>query len=210
MSNGTTSRIALGAVAQATLRIMIASYFLAVALNIIPGTDLALLFSWAIPPIWAGALAAAIVFLLSFMVMIAVHTRVAALLLGLMVFYTSYLTMVELGVERELGAFWRDLALIAALLLTYSDAQPGVRDRRGPIHRHVAPRRVTLGLDIPAGRHATPVGPATAEPTPAPRSHAPTSSAHRPMPSPAPRAPINQAAVEPDIVNIFLDEDQYA
>ena len=58
MGNGTMDRVIFNVAAQTVLRILIASYFLAVALNIIPGTDLALLFSPILPQTFAAATAA--------------------------------------------------------------------------------------------------------------------------------------------------------
>jgi hypothetical protein len=59
-----------------------------------------------------------------------------------MTFFASYLTMLSLGVADELASFWRDLALIAALVLTYSDHDPAERRSRNIVRRHVMPRRV--------------------------------------------------------------------
>jgi len=142
MANGTSDSVTFDAAAQTALRILIASYFLAAALGLIPGTDLAVLFSAVLPDPTDSALAAGLVFIFSFMIMIGLHTRVAALMLAMMTFYSSYLTMVSLGVEHELGAFWRDLALIAALLLTYSEPKIGSQQRRRLVRRTVTPRRV--------------------------------------------------------------------
>jgi uncharacterized membrane protein YphA (DoxX/SURF4 family) len=111
--------------ARALLRVIIGSYFLAVALALIPGTDLAILFSGVLPHPYDGALAMGLVFALAFMVMLGHATRVAALVMAMITFYASYLTMLQLGVADELGSFWRDLALIAGLLLTYSDDADG-------------------------------------------------------------------------------------
>lgn len=114
-------RAFINATAQSVLRLIIGSYFLAVALHLIPGTDLGILLSGVLPSPFDSAIATGMVFTLAFMVMLGRATRLAALLLALMTFYASYLTMLALGVGDELGSFWRDLALIAALLLTYSD-----------------------------------------------------------------------------------------
>lgn len=98
MQDGTANRVRMNLAGQTVLRMLIASYFIAVSLRIIPGTDLGLLFSAVLPAPWNAAFAAGMVFLLSFMIMLAVYTRVAALILALMTFYASYLAMVELGV----------------------------------------------------------------------------------------------------------------
>ena len=62
------------------------------------------------------------------MVLIGVGRRVAALLLSLLLFWASYLTMY---MGNDLGAFWRDLALIGGLLLTV-DLKNTARDD-GPV-----------------------------------------------------------------------------
>lgn len=146
MSQGTADRVTFNVAAHTALRVMIASYFLAVALTIIPGTDLSLLFAPVLPAPYSGATAAGLVFIFSFMIMIGMATRVAALIIALMTFYASYLTMIALGVENELGSFWRDIALIAALLLTYSEPELRSRRRRRLIHRNIVPRRVNAIL----------------------------------------------------------------
>jgi uncharacterized membrane protein YphA (DoxX/SURF4 family) len=161
MSQGTADRVVFNTAAQTTLRILIASYFIAVALQIIPGTDLAALFSPVLPAPYDGAFAAGVVFILSFMVMMGVATRVAALIIALMTFFASYLAMVALGVEEELGAFWRDIALIAALLLTYSEPAVGSRHRRRIVTRIVTPRRIDASERVVITPRAPRPAPAT-------------------------------------------------
>lgn len=143
MTNPTAERITLNATAQNLLRIVIASYFLAVALNLIPGTSLTVLAEQVLPVDVAAPLSAMIVFALAFLVMIGLYMRPAALILGLMTLFASYLHMIELGVVDELGTFWRDLVLIAALMLTYAENVPRDQRMRGAIRRKVTPRRVT-------------------------------------------------------------------
>ena len=142
MTHGTADRVVFNIAAHTTLRVLIASYFLAVALQLIPGTDLSVLFSSVIPAPYDAASATGLVFLCSFLIMLGMATRVAALLIALMTMFASYLWMVTLGVHDELGAFWRDVALIAALLLTYADPDPARRRRRLLVHRTIVPRRV--------------------------------------------------------------------
>ncbi|MBF9033837.1 hypothetical protein HKCCE2091_06260 [Rhodobacterales bacterium HKCCE2091] len=126
--------------AQKALRILVASYFLAVALRIIPGTDFAILGRMIADPMVANVMTAILVFSLAFMVMIGSHTRLAALLLGLMTVFAAYLTVMSLGPEAGLGAFWRDLALAAALMLTYTVPQQAARRRSSA---RVTPRRIS-------------------------------------------------------------------
>ncbi|NKX46479.1 hypothetical protein [Roseicyclus persicicus] len=143
MAQGITQPTGVNAAAQAILRLLIASYFLAVALQLIPGTDLGLLFTPVLPAPFDSALATGIVFILAFLIMAGTAVRLAALMMALMTFYASYLAMLSLGVGDELGAFWRDLALIAALLLTYpASDRAGRAEPRRRLQRHVAPRRI--------------------------------------------------------------------
>lgn len=100
--------------AQFVTRLIIVSYFVAVALNIIPGIEIARLANPFMPDIYAHYTMRTIVLTLSGMVLFGVWRRAAALVLALVVFWTSYITLYSGG---ELGAFWRDLALIGALLL---------------------------------------------------------------------------------------------
>lgn len=142
MSQGTVNRVTFDAAAHTALRVMIASYFLAVALSLIPGTDLGLLFAIILPEPYSSAVAAGLVFLFSFMIMIGIAMRLAALMIALITFFASYLTMVQLGVQNELGSYWRDIALIAALLLTYSEPKLGRARSRKVLHREIVPRRI--------------------------------------------------------------------
>ena len=163
MNIGTADRVTFNISAQIILRVLIASYFLAVALNLIPGTDLGLLFASVLPAPYAAATAAGVVFICAFMIMIGMATRSAALLLAIMTFFASYLTMVNLGVQQELGAFWRDLALIAALLLTYGDSPSDRRLRRRIIRRTITPRRIVPNATS-ARQSARPETPSVAMP----------------------------------------------
>jgi uncharacterized membrane protein YphA (DoxX/SURF4 family) len=191
--------------AQAALRMLIASYFIAVALGLIPGTDLAILFAGLLPSPHDGATAAGIVVILAFMIMAGCATRAAALILALMTFYASYLAMIALGVEEELGAFWRDLALISALLLTYSEPTAGSRPRRRLISRTVLPRRVFAARDAAATTR-------TARPAPA-VNHATLSANATPVSAaPAPRGARAELFRDVDSLadNIFLEDERNA
>ncbi len=110
----------LGSNAQTLLRCLISSYFIAGAIGLIPGIDLLPLTERLLPPALSGPISATTIFVLAYMVMIGIWLRGAALLLGILTFWASYLRMMEQGMGTDLGVFWRDLALIGALMLTYS------------------------------------------------------------------------------------------
>ncbi len=110
------------------VRILIVSYFIALALHVIPGTDISALLKPFLPPVWATLLTSAGVIVFSTMIITGFQRRAAALLLALATFWASYMAMLNAPVH-ELGAFWRDLALIGALILTYAD---GASDKVTP------------------------------------------------------------------------------
>ena len=101
--------------AQFVTRLLIISYFVAVALGLIVGIDVARLAEPFLPELMARYLMRAVVLTLCGMVLFDVLRRPAALVLALIVFWASYITLYSGG---EIGPFWRDLALIGGLLLT--------------------------------------------------------------------------------------------
>lgn len=146
-----------GPKAQALIRIIIASYFLAGALGYFEGVSIVPLFAAALPEAIAWPAATAAILVLSAMILSGHWLRPAALLLSIALFWSSYLEMLALGVAGQLGQFWRDLALVGALLLTYAETGDG---RRGPVAlfgrkpqppwrlgRSVSPRRVGIERD---------------------------------------------------------------
>ena len=119
MARRTARNLNLGDAAQVSVRMLIASYFMATAIGSIPGADTGALLSPLMAEPLGRVVAGSIVFTLATMVLIGKQTRMAALILGLLTFYASYLQMVQIGIDHVLGAFWRDMALVAALMLTY-------------------------------------------------------------------------------------------
>lgn len=158
MKDAAQNQVALGPNAQNLLRITIASYFIAGAIGLIPGSSLLPLTARILPAPVAGPVATLAVFGLAYLVMIGLWLRGAALTLGLLTFWASYLRMLDLGLAKELGTFWRDLALIAALMLTYADTNSESIRCRG-ILRRPRPKRIFLrhvGPDRPTTRKGAP------------------------------------------------------
>lgn len=125
--------------AQFITRLLIVSYFVALALGLIAGVDTTRLATPIMAPEIAHHAMRAIVLTLCGMVLFDLWRRPAALLLSLVVFWASYISLYSGG---DIGAFWRDLALIGALLLTadvagYADAAlswntPAVKEDKPP------------------------------------------------------------------------------
>ncbi len=144
----------LAATAQNLSRILIASYFMAVALNLVGGTTGHNLALWVVPQEHAGTVASTVIFGLAFMVMIGVWLRPAALLLAIVLFWSSFITIVGPNVMTSLDGFWRDLALIGALFLTYAQSGRAAR-LRSIIRRRHRVRKLGAGT-APTPRRITP------------------------------------------------------
>ncbi|MGR3290707.1 MAG: hypothetical protein ACU0C9_05875 [Paracoccaceae bacterium] len=144
---------------QNLLRILIASYFVAVSIGLISGTDatpLATMFMSAEPAQLVGASA---VFILGFLVLCGIWLRPAAMLLGIILFWSSFILHFGPTGTAPLGDFWRDLVLIGALMLTYTRSSlSGMRQvamirwtptaRRLDSKSKITPRRVAVSRDL--------------------------------------------------------------
>jgi uncharacterized membrane protein YphA (DoxX/SURF4 family) len=121
MARETARKIGLVETAQLTVRMLIASYFMAASVGSVPGASTGALLAPLMDDPLGRAIGGSIVFTLATMVLLGVQTRIAALGLGLITFYASYLHIVQIGDQPALGAFWRDMALVAMLMLTYGN-----------------------------------------------------------------------------------------
>ena len=154
-----TSQV-LGQRGQALIRIVIASYFIAGALGFISGVNLSPLFVQALPASLhhtAPVVGSAAILILAALILSGHWLRPAALLLSIALFWSSYLEMLALGVADNLGQFWRDLALIGALMLTYAEPDTKTRGKIAKLFmtkpkprqlgERVQPRRVGIERD---------------------------------------------------------------
>ncbi|MEL6168474.1 MAG: DoxX family protein [Pseudomonadota bacterium] len=139
----------LSVTGQNLIRIVIASYFMAVGADLIPGTDLGVLFGPLLEDPLASIVGHLLTFALAFLILTGFALRTAALLLSIGVFWSSYLTSLDLGFADNLDRFWRDLALIGALMLTYLETEPRSSRRRQAIRFTPNVRR----LDTKAPRY---------------------------------------------------------
>ena len=194
----------LGQTGQNLVRIVIASYFLAVAVGLIPGTDASPLTATFLPEPYAGAAGQTVMFVTAYLVLVGVWLRVAALLLATVLFWSSYIHNTAAG---DLEAFWRDLALIGALILTYTQTLPRAATRRAALRWTPRARRLTPVQAVAPRRIVTVVRP--------------TRTAERPVPAPAAvvepapaAAPVLRLAsvrtAEPTVENIFRDDPNLA
>lgn len=101
-------------------RLLVVSYFVALALSLIDGANVKLLATPFMSEPAAHLTMRTVVLALSAMVLFGVFRRPAALVLALVIFWPSYMSMYAGG---DISAFWRDLALIGALLMTSHEKQ---------------------------------------------------------------------------------------
>lgn len=104
--------------ASTVTRLLIVSFFIALSLGLIEGADIKLLATPFLPEHLALWSMRGLMLALSVMVLVGFHRRPAALILALMVFWPSYMTLFAGG---DVSAFWRDLALIGGLIMTAAE-----------------------------------------------------------------------------------------
>lgn len=147
---------------QNLVRVIIASYFLAVPLGLISGTTPAPLMAPFLPEPHAEIAGGIFMFVGAYLVLTGAWLRASALLLATTLFWSSYIENAGTG---NIDGFWRDIALIGALILTYTQTLPRAESRRSALHwtppvrrikpeAKVTPRRIVAAkakLEEPAG-----------------------------------------------------------
>jgi putative oxidoreductase len=107
--------------AHATARVIIASYFMAKSLGlIIDPTGMGQFLAISNVPDYLRWPNAGFEFVAAFAIMLGFQTRMAAALLALYLFWSSFILNYTPGDPYLIGAFWRDLAMIGGLLLLFS------------------------------------------------------------------------------------------
>ena len=122
MTTGTQEgRDHMSEIAHAVARVLIASYFLALTLNLVvdPSGMGQFLANAAMPDYmrWPNT---GFEFLAALAILVGFQTRTASALLALYVFWSSFILNYRPGDEVAMGAFWRDLAMIGGLLMLFS------------------------------------------------------------------------------------------
>ncbi len=163
MRQDRTQANSLAPTAQNLSRILIASYFIAVSLNLIAGTTGSALALWFVPAEHADLVSAIVVFSLAFLVLIGVWLRPAALLLAMVMFWSSFITFMNPETRANVDGFWRDLALIGALFLTYAHSSRRAARMRSVLRRKL-PVRKLKATGKQTARRVTAIVSATARP----------------------------------------------
>lgn len=108
-------------------RLLIAAYFMALSIGIVTGTDVSILFLNILPAGPAKLIANGAVFVAALALVLGWYRSIAVFALSAILFFASYISLSEMPF-LGLGQFWRDLALIAILMLTYADTDAAGND----------------------------------------------------------------------------------
>ncbi|MCG6883706.1 MAG: hypothetical protein LJE62_08145 [Silicimonas sp.] len=114
---------------RSIMRLLVISYFFALSLGLIGGSRIVDFVLPVLPHGIADPLMRGLTLGLSALVLFGIGRRPAALVLSLIVFYSSYTALYSGG---DIGTFWRDLALVGALLMTADFTRPGDREIEWP------------------------------------------------------------------------------
>jgi len=125
----------------ATVRILIASYFLATATGLIFEPATRSLLGGVLAAEHANLAATVYLFVTAFAIMVGKAVRPAALLLAVYIFWSGFLHYDFDRSVAGLSHFWRDMALLGAILLV-AVTEPGGSARFQLRRRPVAPRRI--------------------------------------------------------------------
>ena len=137
------------------LRVLISSYFIAVALSLVKGTDLTALAVLLLPGNLGIFAANTMVFILAYLVLMGMWLRPAVLLLATYVLASSIYATTLTTSPEIMSDLWRDITLIAGLMMSYINSS--FRNRRGTPGRdddndHITPRRVAGLRETPSQR----------------------------------------------------------
>jgi hypothetical protein len=139
-------RLALDTSSTGVTRFLVLSYFIGLGLGLVEGVKVSVLLASFTPVAVGEVLGGVLVVGLSLMILLDVYRRACALVLALLIFWASYLSMFVNAGPDHVGAFWRDLALIGALLLTYSGGMPEQGTSSVPVEKTGAGRSVSVPL----------------------------------------------------------------
>lgn len=124
------------------LRVIIGTFFMAIALELIDGFDPAALFRPMIGAPGAEAVGAISLLCLTIWFMLGAALRLAAISLALFVLVSSFLANFVAPPTENLSAFWYDLTLACGVLLSYLTLDEKQLRRASILHHQARVRRI--------------------------------------------------------------------
>lgn len=128
---------------QFLVRLLISSYFMALATGIVPYENGRAFMELAFPAPYASFAFTGFVFTTAYLILLGKQVRIAAMLLSIFVFWASYIANFSQGAALDLQGFWSDMALIGALMLAATQGDGHFLHRTGTrFGKSIRPRRV--------------------------------------------------------------------
>ena len=154
---GTASVMQDTASGHMTVRVLVALYTVASATGLISGTNLSLLLTPLVSEIAAQTVMTALVTGLCTFMLLGIKRRAMALLLAIIFLWSSYFAILGPNAEIFGGSHWRDMMLIAALLLIYADATNEEQNDLSALARAIkGPRSLVAGPELDRSTSPTP------------------------------------------------------
>lgn len=136
------------------IRMVMASYFIALSVDVIQGVDMAVFFAPFMSEGMAERVGSAVVLYFAALLFFGLFLRLSSLYLAIMMLTSSLMQNFFQGPGGSIDAFWHDLVIVCGLLLTYCTLSPRDLKRQAFIMNYmpapvmhvagkVAPRRVT-------------------------------------------------------------------
>lgn len=113
--------------AKSVTRFLMVAYFTGLGFGLVQGAQVEILLQPLMPHHAAEIFSAVLIVCLALLVLVRKAPRIPALLLGLVVFWASYLTMMMHSGPQHMADFWRDLALVGILLLSCDPSPQSAR-----------------------------------------------------------------------------------
>lgn len=137
------------------IRILIASYLMAVSVGIAPGPDLVAVFAQLMPETAAMTLGTAVMFMLAYAMMAGLWLRTTLLVLATMIVGTSFMENFILAETPDLGQIWQDIVVLCALLQNLIHLSNRQLRKTAILRRHKPVRRIEAGNPDPLLRLRT-------------------------------------------------------
>jgi hypothetical protein len=134
------------------IRMILASYCIAVSIGMIEGFDPAVFFNQFLTPIDATITGSTIVFTFAAFLFLGFFLRLASLYLAMVILCASISTYIGSPLPGSLDVLWRDIVIASALLLNYWSLDERTRERQSLFRFYKAARRIAPITDkiIPA------------------------------------------------------------
>ena len=108
-------------VGHALLRCLVVVYLVALTFGAIDGAMIPFLFYGSMTPVWAQVFTGFLAMSLSVMFLTGHFRRPAALILAVLLFWSVYIPVFAHDADLALATFWREIAIIGALIYSYAD-----------------------------------------------------------------------------------------